>query len=335
MEHRLSTANLPIAHRLEFWRDVVNENFVRLKCELEPTKGLQKSVGLEAELNRSRISDISLLEVVAQPQSVTRLTGQRQPDEYFLFTLQMKGNLELHQDNRSATIKPGEMVLYDTRRPYKVSLKEDFHKYTVRIPSDILRLHIPNPERYTAMPLGTDSFIGKLLGNLIYSCVDAPDTLDEKTQAVLSKSIMSILVSALVSLKEDEEVSPSRLGQYQIDRIKHAIDANLSDSSLTVDRLAAMLKMSSSSVHRAFDMEKLTPSEYIWNKRIDACKFALIAPTSAHLSIAEIAYSWGFSSNAHFSRAFKRIAGVTPREYRMSGTDAAVKRCRPQEAHTI
>lgn len=319
MEHRLSTASLPVAQRLEFWRDIVNENFVRLRCELEPAYGLQKSVGLEASLNRSNISDISLLEVVAQPQSVTRLSNQRQPDEYFLFTLQLKGNLELHQDSRVATIKPGEMVLYDTRRPYKVSLKENFHKYTIRIPSDIMRLHIPNPERYVATPLGTDSFIGKLLGNLIYNCVDAPEGLEEKTQTVLANSIMSILVSALGSLAGSDDARPSKLGQFQIERIKHAIDANLSDSTFTVDRLASILRISPSSVHRAFDAEALTPSEYIWNKRIDACKHALSAATLSHLSIAEIAYSWGFTSNAHFSRAFKKNTGLTPREYRVKG----------------
>ena len=320
MGYKLSTTTLPVEQRLEFWRDVVNENFVKLKCDLEPATGLQRSLGLEAHLNRTIISDISLLEVQAQPQSVTRLGNQKYSDEYFLFTLQMKGNLEIHQDSRVATIKPGEMVLYDTRRPYKVSLKDDFHKYTIRIPSDIMRIHIPNPERYIAIPLGTDSFIGKLLVNLIYSCVDAPYTLDDKTQTVLANSVIAILVTALGSLTKDENTCPSRLSQFQIDRIKHMIDAHLSDATLTVDRLASMLKISASSIHRAFDTEQFTPSEYIWHRRIDACKHALSETALAHLSIAEIAYSWGFSSNAHFSRAFKKNTGMTPREYRLKGT---------------
>jgi AraC family transcriptional regulator len=37
---------------------------------------------------------------------------------------------------------------------------------------------------------------------------------------------------------------------------------------------------------------------------------------SAHLSLSEIAYAAGFGDQAHFSRVFKQIAGMTPTEYR-------------------
>jgi AraC-like DNA-binding protein len=33
-------------------------------------------------------------------------------------------------------------------------------------------------------------------------------------------------------------------------------------------------------------------------------------------SISDIAYDWGFSSNAHFSRAFKRHTGMSPRDFK-------------------
>jgi len=35
-------------------------------------------------------------------------------------------------------------------------------------------------------------------------------------------------------------------------------------------------------------------------------------------SIARIAYGWGFSDMAHFSRCFRRAFGASPREYRQS-----------------
>ncbi|MDO3384220.1 AraC family transcriptional regulator [Gilvimarinus sp. SDUM040013] len=45
--------------------------------------------------------------------------------------------------------------------------------------------------------------------------------------------------------------------------------------------------------------------------------------------ISDIAYDWGFSSNAHFSRAFKKYTGLSPREYRSlhsQGTQEAGKK---------
>jgi len=39
-------------------------------------------------------------------------------------------------------------------------------------------------------------------------------------------------------------------------------------------------------------------------------------PLQNHRKIFEIAYEWGFGSEAHFSRAFRKTFGMTPRETR-------------------
>jgi AraC-like DNA-binding protein len=39
-----------------------------------------------------------------------------------------------------------------------------------------------------------------------------------------------------------------------------------------------------------------------------------------HLSITEVAYDIGFSEAASFSKAFRKWAGVSPREYRASSS---------------
>ncbi|MFM0166441.1 helix-turn-helix domain-containing protein [Paraburkholderia sediminicola] len=40
------------------------------------------------------------------------------------------------------------------------------------------------------------------------------------------------------------------------------------------------------------------------------------SPADHHRTIAEVAYSWAFSDNTHFSRAFKQEYGMSPRDYR-------------------
>jgi AraC-like DNA-binding protein len=37
---------------------------------------------------------------------------------------------------------------------------------------------------------------------------------------------------------------------------------------------------------------------------------------SAHLTVTQIAFASGFADAAHFSRAFRRRYGVSPRDYR-------------------
>jgi AraC-like DNA-binding protein len=50
--------------------------------------------------------------------------------------------------------------------------------------------------------------------------------------------------------------------------------------------------------------------------RIEAAKSLLLDPAKRHYSIAGIAEECGFNSLSSFNTAFKKISGVTPREYR-------------------
>jgi AraC-like DNA-binding protein len=51
---------------------------------------------------------------------------------------------------------------------------------------------------------------------------------------------------------------------------------------------------------------------------IDEVRFDLAVPllNDEALTITEIAYELGYANVAHFSRAFRRITGMSPRNYR-------------------
>lgn len=53
--------------------------------------------------------------------------------------------------------------------------------------------------------------------------------------------------------------------------------------------------------------------QFIMNQKIDSANFML---TDTNRSIAEIAKALGFTDSHNFSRAYKRITGLTPSEYR-------------------
>lgn len=56
-----------------------------------------------------------------------------------------------------------------------------------------------------------------------------------------------------------------------------------------------------------------SPHQYLMERRIEHAKRML---REGRMTLAEIAYRTGFSSQAHFTGAFRRWAGVTPGEYR-------------------
>jgi AraC-like DNA-binding protein len=55
--------------------------------------------------------------------------------------------------------------------------------------------------------------------------------------------------------------------------------------------------------------------------------------------VADVSYQLGYSDPTHFTRAFRRIAGVNPRQYRHAysqycGKDAPVAECSVDLSHT-
>ncbi len=85
---------------------------------------------------------------------------------------------------------------------------------------------------------------------------------------------------------------------------------------LDLKTLAAKANLSPVYFHRIFtEYFGKTPSRYVLDCRIAAAKFRLVTEDG---SMAEIAASCGFSSQAYFNCRFKEIVGQTPLQYRKS-----------------
>lgn len=59
----------------------------------------------------------------------------------------------------------------------------------------------------------------------------------------------------------------------------------------------------------------LTPHQYVLRARIESAKLHL---KDEALSIAEVSKLTGFRTQEHFTKVFRRIVGITPREFRNS-----------------
>ena len=102
--------------------------------------------------------------------------------------------------------------------------------------------------------------------------------------------------------------------QLFIKKLNEFLDANIANSDLTVEELAAFLNISRVQLYRKVKaILGINISEHINNLRLD--KAAKMLKTS-DLNIAEVGYASGFSSPNYFSTAFKNKYGVSPKEYK-------------------
>ena len=109
------------------------------------------------------------------------------------------------------------------------------------------------------------------------------------------------------------QVKVGDLDQKLMDRIMKAIDSNISNPNLTIEMLANEVGISRVHLHRKLkQLTNQTTSDFVRNTRLALAAKILC---EGKYSIAEVAAKVGFESQSNFSTAFKKLYGVTPREY--------------------
>jgi len=88
---------------------------------------------------------------------------------------------------------------------------------------------------------------------------------------------------------------------------------------ISLEVLSGAIGMNSSYFSRFFHQEiGLSPYQYIIQQRIEKAKGLLIQKSS--ITINDIALQCGFCSHSQLNKHFRRLLGITPKEYRDSNS---------------
>lgn len=130
-------------------------------------------------------------------------------------------------------------------------------------------------------------------------------------------ALTDALLIELVRIYDNAEVGFDRkdaLDQQQKEAIRRLMEVAI-DGEISMGDIAEELELSPASLTRRFRATfQMTPSEYLLSIRLDRARRELI---ETDLSIAEIAYNCGFSSQAHLTTRFSRAFGIAPAKFRM------------------
>src|SRR5262249_12607518 len=106
------------------------------------------------------------------------------------------------------------------------------------------------------------------------------------------------------------------LPRYKLRRVIEYIMENLGGSP-TLEQMAAVVDLSPYHFARQFKAATaMAPHQYGITRRLARAQCLL--RTGSELGLAEVAFRSGFANQSHFCLHFKRIAGVTPRQFRDS-----------------
>jgi AraC-like DNA-binding protein len=306
----ICTDTVPVSNCVEYWQENAATLLGRLHIEQAPGQPFRGSFA------HSGVADLVLCKINSTPHSVSRTTTfARQYDRgYLKAVLQMKGTSLLDQDGRTTTIEPGFWSLYDTARPYRLTLLDQNELLLVLVPRERIFTAPNNLRNLTVRKFSGCSGVGKLACQLVNNTFDEIALLNLSTSFDVADSITQLLRLALLTGLPEQLLPPSR--ELLRERIKSLVAAHLRSPNLSVDGLASLTRCSKRYLHKVFEHEQLSISEYILRLRLERCRQSLLDPSCLNQSITDIAFSWGFNNSNHFSRSFKQAFGVSPRSLR-------------------
>jgi len=183
---------------------------------------------------------------------------------------------------------------------------------TLTVPRETLDCCCPGVERLHGTRIGT-GLSGLLADHMRSLYRHLPKIGEAEADSVVEGTIA--LVSACLA------PSSRRLGEARavidctlFDRARRHIEARLDDPHLTPTAICAAVGASRSNLYHLF-RHSGGVAHYVRERRLRCIYAALRAPTERR-RIAELAYSYGFTSAAHFSRAFRELFGCSARDVR-------------------
>ncbi|WP_349960395.1 helix-turn-helix domain-containing protein [Rhizobium sp. ZPR3] len=232
--------------------------------------------------------------------------------------VQTEGNASLAQGGLHAPVLRNAVVIYDPSCPYMLTNSTEVRQLLLQLPRHALpataveRLSQP----FTAH--AEQDGMCRILLSLMDSTIHEIDHLDEARRSSVGQTMIELVRTMIGAdlLQAKPVANPLDVLRR---RIKDFININLERPDLTVTMIARRMGCSVRYVYRAFEADCLTPSEYIWDLRVQKAAAQLREAGGYAGEISEIAFALGFSSSAHFSRAFRHRYGVSPSQWRKAG----------------
>ncbi|MFF6888475.1 helix-turn-helix domain-containing protein [Streptomyces sp. NPDC012421] len=266
---------------------------------------------------------LSLLDIEAGPMRVQRTPRliSTDPGERVAVIVQQSGTATLTQDGRNTTVEPGNAAFVDPRRPFSLEQREDFRMVLLSLPDPILGLPVSRLRQLTAVVIRREERPASLgipfLEGLARVARQMPPGAGDRLAGCAVEWVV-LLGDAALGEAPDEAGTRVGVRARLLQEVRTYIDRHLGDADLSPERIADAHHISVRYLHRLFEGEGTTVGRLVQRRRIEECGKELARRERASPTISVVARRWGFQDATHFSRAFKQILGVSPRQWRLS-----------------
>lgn len=237
-------------------------------------------------------------------------------DQHCFLVFQRTGHSSVAQGGANVSLAPGELLLMDSVGQCEINPQGLIEHVSLALPREQVRKHVQ----------GNGVMFGKIsstnaCGRMLHMLMDQ---LCKEGSAADDGATGEALQSAFIALLEPgfergnagachlSSLSGANLRQY----VQQVIDESLSQPGLTPTSLAGRLNISVRHLYRLFEEQGDSVCRYIQRARLQRSADDLANPFFRSESITSIAYKWGFTDSAHFSRSFKKQFEQSPKDFR-------------------
>ncbi|AIR91059.1 transcriptional regulator FeaR [Pseudomonas cremoricolorata] len=238
-------------------------------------------------------------------------------DQHCFLVSQRTGHSSVTQGGEQVMLMPGELLLMDSVGQCEIIPNGLIEHVSLALPREQVRQHL-RPAAPLFGKISSVNTCGRMLHLLMDQlCKEGCSGEDAAQGQALQCALIALLDSAL---ERNAESSPCRPGVVQGAQLRsyveQVIDESLSQPGLTPASLAARLSISVRHLYRIFEEQGDSVCRYIQRARLKRSADDLANPCYRGDSITSIAYKWGFTDSAHFSRSFKKQFECSPKDFR-------------------
>ena len=295
-----------------FWLDTVCTQILPVKIDLRHDR-LPAARMSCASLGALRIRD-----VVGGDHVYTRDErdiGHGDP-ETVQVGMPLGGQSIMIQDGREAVLDGGDMVLYDSSRPFTLVMENQFHWQVFLLPKDKLRRSDRELAQVTAIPLSGAHGMSRAVSAFLRGLAAEVTDLETTPGAAALGENASDLIATMVRSRFGQGWDVADPDTVMIQAVETYLRDHHADPDLDPAKIARAHSLSVRRLHALFEPTGRSVMTRIRDERLAAIRRDLRDPGLAHRSIARIGAAHGLPNPSAFARLFRSEEGITPREFR-------------------
>lgn len=227
--------------------------------------------------------------------------------EHFTILANREGELAFRTPFGSGTVRPGEIVLFDTRHPQRIEAR-GAHILTFSIARELVEAARPLGHGLHGLVLssGSAALLGDTMGSMVQHAGAIGAAQGERQVRIFRE---------LLALALDAEPFAAQASNDALLRAQLVIEAGLALPDLTPELIAQQAGVSRSRLYELFKPQGGV-ARYLQQRRLLLFRRLLRHEDQAHRTIAEISHMAGLRDESHAIRAFRETFGLPPGQFR-------------------